>query len=122
MTNATIKDYQDVENVMDKYVEGVKQGSSEIMKKSFHEAATMYGYLEGAGLLEGPISNLYNFVDQSGPAKDLLARVDIVEIIGTVASVRVELENMHGANVVDLHQLLKMDGQWKVIGKVFHQL
>ncbi|WCM60726.1 nuclear transport factor 2 family protein [Paenibacillus polymyxa] len=122
MTNATIKDYQDIENVMNKYVEGVKSGSSEIMKNSFHKGATMYGYLEGAGLLEGSINNLYSFVDQSGPADKLLARIDITEVIGTVASVRVELEGMHGANVVDLHQLLKVDGQWKIIGKVFHQL
>jgi len=47
----------------------------------------------------------------------LQRRIDIVE---TVATVRLELENWNGRRFTDMFTLLKVDGEWKIMNKVFH--
>ena len=69
----------------------------------------------------GSIEALYGAVDAFGAAPDTLARVDVLAIEGTAASVRVTLENWHGLSFTDFHNLIKEDGQWKIVAKVFHQ-
>ncbi len=44
-----------------------------------------------------------------------------LSIEGTAATVRVTLEDWHGIAFTDFHSLLKIDGEWKIIAKVFHQ-
>jgi hypothetical protein len=120
MSKTTIKDHDQIIEAINKYVDGVTSGKSEVMKPAFHKDAIMYGF-EVDGLVEGSIQNLYDFVDQAGPAQNLQARIDILDIEGTVASARIALENIHGATYTDFHQLLKIDGEWKVISKLFHR-
>jgi hypothetical protein len=43
-----------------------------------------------------------------------------IDIVGTVASVRLESDNWTGHRFTDFFNLLKLDGQWKVMNKVFH--
>jgi len=43
-----------------------------------------------------------------------------VDIGETVATVRLELENWSGHRFTDMFTLLKVDGEWKIINKVFH--
>ncbi|NTU29708.1 nuclear transport factor 2 family protein [Brevibacillus sp. HB1.1] len=120
MSRAPIKNYEEILEVMNKYVEGIATGKSEVMKPSFHKDAIMYGY-EPIGLVEGSIQYLYDYVDQAGPAQNLQARVDILDIEGTAACVRVVLESSDGAVYSDFLQLLKINGEWKVIAKLFHR-
>jgi hypothetical protein len=120
MSKITKQEHDQIIETIGKYVDGVTLGNSEVMKSAFHKNAIMYGF-EVDGLVEGSIQNLYDYVDQTGPAENLQAKIDILDIEGTVASVRVALENPQGANYTDFHQLLKIDGDWKVISKLFHR-
>lgn len=119
MSRATIKDYKGIAEALDKYVEGMVIGSSEVMKPSFYKGATMYGYALGFGLTDGSIQTLFDMVDQAGPNTNLKAKIDILGIDGTAASARVILEN--GAIYTDFMHLIKIDGEWKIISKIFHQ-
>lgn len=120
MSKTPIKDYKQIVEVIGKYVEGLVTGKKEVMKPAFHADATMYGY-NSNGFLGGPIQNLWDFVDKAGAAPDLKARIDILDVEGTIATARISLENdAYGESYTDYHQLLKVDGEWKVIGKVFH--
>lgn len=120
MNMIKVSDYEAVLETVKKYVEACKEGKSEIMKSSFTENALMYGYLNGQ-LFNGSIEALYGAVDQFGPAKDAVAQVDVLSIEGTAATVRVVLENWHGITFTDFHNLLNMNGEWKIVAKVFHQ-
>lgn len=120
MNKITVSDYEAVLNTMNKYVEACKEGKSGIMKPAFSKNALMYGYLNGQ-LFDGSIEALYGAVEQFGPAPDAVAHVDVLDIEGTAATVRVVLENWHGIAFTDFHNLLKVDGEWKIIAKVFHQ-
>jgi putative lumazine-binding protein len=75
---------------------------------------------EGDSLFAGPIQRLFDWNDQNGPAADLQANIVNIDIAGTIATVRLELDNWTGTNYTDLFTLLKVDGHWKIMNKVFH--
>ena len=89
------------------------------MKPAFHKEATIFGYA-GTDLFAGPIQKLFEWNDQNGPATGLQARIASIDIIGTIATVRLELDDWTGHRYTDLFTMLKVDGQWKIMNKVFH--
>lgn len=81
----------------------------------------MYGFTNGK-LLGGSITNLFDFVRSNGKAPDITTRLDVLAITPTTAVVRVDMENdAIGADYNDYLTLIKIDGSWKVIAKVYHQ-
>ena len=105
--------------VVQHYIDGAKSGSGEQMKLAFHEDATIFGYI-GPDLFAGPIQKLFAWNDDNGPATELQAQIGSIDLIETVATVRLELDNWTGHRFTDLFTLLKVDGQWKIMNKVFH--
>lgn len=121
MSKTTVKDYDEITAVVNKYIEGLITGNKEVAKQAFHKDATMYGYNTTDGFLGGSIQNLWGFMDKAGPAKNLKSRVDILDVEGTIASVRISLENdAYGESYTDFQQLLKLGGEWIIISKLFH--
>ena len=43
-----------------------------------------------------------------------------IDLVDTVATVRLELNNLSGYRYTDMFTLLKVDGEWKIMNKVFH--
>lgn len=115
-----IKDYQEIKDVVMQYVNGCVTGDVELAKKAFHKDAIMYGYLNG-DLCAGSIDTLYAAISQLGAAPETKYEVDVMEVVGTAATIRVVLENWHGLSFTDFHSLVKMDGKWKTVAKIFHQ-
>lgn len=120
MERTKISDYDEIIKTIEKYVKGCKSGNSADMKPAFTENALMYGYLNGT-YYNGSIDALYGAVDSFGAANDANAHIDVLSVEGTAAVVRVTLENWHGLTFTDFHSLIKQDGQWKILAKVFHQ-
>ncbi len=89
------------------------------MKPAFHKDATIFGYV-GADLFAGPIQKLFAWNDENGAATELKSRIASIDLIDTVATVRLELDNWTGHRFTDLFTLLKINGQWKIMNKVFH--
>ena len=89
------------------------------MKPAFHDGATIYGYI-GPDLFGGPIQGLYDWNDSNGPAADLKPEIASIDIEGSIATVRLELDNWTGHKFTDMFTLLKTDGEWKIISKVFY--
>jgi hypothetical protein len=101
------------------YIDGAKSGSSIEMRRAFHDDATIFGY-EGDSLFSGPIQRLFDWHDHNGSAADLKATIVNIDVAGTIATVRLELNNWTGTNYTDLFTLLKVDGHWKIMNKLFH--
>ena len=101
------------------YVDGGKSGKSVEMKQAFHEGATIYGYV-GPDLFGGPIQTLFDWVDTNPPASELKSNITTIDIEGTIATARVELDNWNGHKFTDMFTLLKTDGEWKIASKVFY--
>ncbi len=121
MTNATtnMSEYEAISELIQRYINGAKSGKGDDMKVAFHNDATIFGYI-GADLLAGPIQQLFAWDDENGPATGLQARIASIDLIDTVATVRLELDNWTGHRFTDLFTLLKVDGEWKIMNKVFH--
>ncbi len=118
-TTTKVNEYDAIARAVQHYINGAKSGKGDDMKPAFHEDATIFGYV-GADLFAGPIQQLYAWNDQNGPATGLQARIASIDLIDTVATVRLELENWTGNRFTDLFTLLKVDGEWKIMNKVFH--
>jgi hypothetical protein len=43
-----------------------------------------------------------------------------MEVVETVAIVRVEADNWTGHRFTDYFTMLKVDGEWKIMNKTFH--
>jgi hypothetical protein len=71
-------------------------------------------------LIEGPIQGLYDWHDNNGAASNLIYSIAAIDIIGNIANVKVELDNWTGFRFTDFLNLLKIDGQWQVMNKVFY--
>jgi len=121
MSNITTNtiDHELIEKTVQFYIDGAKSGKGDDMKPAFHKEATVFGYI-GKDLFAGPIQGLFDWNDQNGPATELKAKIAGVDIAGTVATVRLELDNWTGSKFTDLFTLLKVDGAWKIMNKVFH--
>ncbi|HZV97615.1 MAG TPA: nuclear transport factor 2 family protein [Methylophilaceae bacterium] len=118
-TVLSVTDYEAIAATLQHYIDGAIQGKGELMKPAFHEEASIYGYV-GDELFAGPIQKLYDWNDSNGPAPELVTKISKIDIAGTAASARLESENWTGHRFTDFFNLLKIDGQWKIMNKVFH--
>ena len=116
-TNANEPDA--ITKVMEQYLAGARSGKGDDMKPAFHQDATVFGHI-GADLFAGPIHQLFAWNDENGPATELQAQIANIDVAGTVATVRLELDNWTGHRFTDLFTLLKVDGKWTIMNKVFH--
>ena len=115
----TLSEYDAITKTVQNYINGGKTGHTADMKLAFHAAATIFGSI-GADLFAGPIQQLFDWNDQNGAAKELEGRITSIDLVETVATVRLELDNWSGHRFTDLFTLLKVDGEWKIMNKVFH--
>jgi hypothetical protein len=120
-----VTEYDAITKVMQGYIEAGRAGKSELMRPSFHPDATLVGYYRGT-LLTGSIQQLFDWIDGNGPAPGIEPRFAGIEILETIAVVRLEVEHWSGelagpdARMSDLFTLLKTEEGWKISQKTFH--
>lgn len=114
-----LSEYDAITETVQHYINGGKTGQTDEMKLAFHSGATIFGYI-GPDLFAGPIQGLFDWNDQNGAATELEGRITSIDIVESVATVRLELENWSGHRFTDMFTLLKVDGEWKIMNKVFH--
>jgi hypothetical protein len=112
-------DIRQIEAVMQAYIEGGRTGSIDTLRPIFHELATICGYV-GPDLFAQPIEQFYAWHQENGPAADLEAGDFQIDIEGTAATVRIELDNWTGHRFTDFFTLVKIEGQWQIMSKVFY--
>src|SRR4029450_1895418 len=89
MNNArtNLSEYDAIANSVQYYINGGKSGRTDEMKRAFHPDATIFGYV-GPDLFAGPIQQLFDWNDQNGPATELQSRITSIDLMGTIATVR----------------------------------
>jgi hypothetical protein len=117
-------EYDKIVQAIQMYIDGSRQGKSEMMRPAFHSGASFFGYA-GDQLATG-IQFLFDWIDKNGPAPNIEPRIVSVDILESIAVVRLEVAdwsgNLAGSGVrmSDLFTLLKTPGGWKIIQKAFH--
>jgi|ERR1051326_5203176 len=117
-------EYDKIAQTMQKYIDGSKQGKSELMRPAFHANASFFGYA-GDQLAVGT-KFLFDWIDRNGPAPNIEPRIVSVDILDSIAVVRLEVSSWSGklagsgVRMSDLFTLLKTPGGWQIIQKAFH--
>jgi Putative lumazine-binding len=123
-SNTYAAEYDQVVKTVQLYIEGCKQGKSELMRPAFHTDAGFFGYAGGELALGQPF--LFEWVDKNGPSPHLRPRFVSVDILESIAAVRLEVDGWSGALagpdvcMSDIFTLLKTPDGWKIIQKAFH--
>ena len=112
-------DNEMIEKTVQFYIDGAKSGKGDDMKPAFHNDATIFGYI-GDDLFAGPIQKLFDWNDKNGPATELETKIASIDIVGTIATVRLESDNWTGHKFTDFFTLLKVEDAWKIMNKVFY--
>ncbi|MBP0940680.1 nuclear transport factor 2 family protein [Pseudomonas alliivorans] len=116
-----VSEYQAIVEVLNKYNEGCKQAKSSIMKPAFSEQATMFSVDGDGKLTGGPIQTLFDVIDSAfRPSPEAQGVIVNIDIVGTAASARIDTNDVSGFCFTDFFNLLKVDGEWTVVSKIFH--
>lgn len=121
MSNLTyVQEYNAIVEVLNQYNEGGAKADSALMKPAFNEQATMFG-VDGDKLVGGAIQNLYDVIDTAfRPSPEAKAAIVRIDIVGTAASARVDTDNVSGFRFTDFFNLLKVEGKWTIVSKIYH--
>ncbi len=114
-----VDEYSKIVDVLDKYNRGCAQADSSIFRPFFHERATIFGSGPD-NLVGGPISFLYESVDNLKNSGNTLAVVARVDIVGTIANARIDTNDLGGRFYTDFINLVKQGEDWIIVSKVFH--
>ena len=122
MTKPTyVQEHEAITEVLNKYIDGCKQADSSVMKPAFNERATMFSVGADGKLAGGAIQSLFDGVDKDfRPSPEAQAAIVRIEIVGTAASARIDANDVSGFCFTDFFHLLKIEGKWIVISKIFH--
>jgi hypothetical protein len=115
----SMENHDSIRRVMQIYLEGARTGEVDTLRPIFHELATICGHV-GPDLFAGPIEMFYDWHADNGPAALVRASEPELDIEGSAASVRIELEDWTGHRFTDFFTLVQIDGEWKIMSKVFY--
>jgi hypothetical protein len=119
-----LTDYDQIVNTMQMYIDGSKQGKSALMRPAFHPDASFFGYAGDQLAIGTPF--LFDWIDKNGPADKIEPRMVSVDILESIAVVRLDVAGWSGklagsgVYMSDLFTLLKTPSGWKIIQKAFH--
>ena len=116
-------EYGAVAALLDRYYEGLYYGNTDLLRRVFHPAAT-YATASGGDLLRLELADYLPVVAKRDSPASLGERygfeLESIAFAGpTTALVRMR-SAMLGKRFVDFLSLLKVDGEWRILAKVFH--
>ena len=120
-TTTYVQEYQAIVAVLNQYNAGGAQADSSIMRPAFSSQATIFGVDGEDKLTGGPIEGLFEIIDSAfRPSPQAKAAIVRVDIVGTAASARVDTDDISGFRFTDFFNLLKVQGEWTIVSKIYH--
>jgi hypothetical protein len=108
-----------IHGLVETYIEGARTGGTDQMQSIFHETATICGYV-GPDLFAGPIQMFFDWHAENGAAPGVEGRATRIDIQGPAATARIEIDDWTGHRFTDFFTLVRIDGPWQVLSKVFY--
>ena len=109
--------------VIDDYMKGSYRADGVLLKSVFHQKAVMNGFLGAALIMGGPspfIEDITSAPSMESNNDDYILSVDQVFIKGDIASAIVTETGFRGKHkLVDCFHLIKVDGLWSIVSKLF---
>ena len=117
--SAQDSDYAMVEKTVSYYLDGGTNNDFETLKKAFHKTASMK-YIGGEGYTEVNALEFFGSRMKPGPKQDRKTRIASIDIAGNSANAKLEIE-YPTFTFIDYMNLLKIDGEWKIVSKIFYK-
>jgi len=118
-----MNDKEQIENVVQLYVDSMDESNSDKVKQAFHNNAKVVGYLHG-DFMEMSVDDFAGFVSSQQPSpkekgENVVFEILSCEIQGATASVKVR-DKYLGITFLDTLSFIKIDSEWKLYNKLFH--
>jgi hypothetical protein len=111
--------------LLDNYFEVIHAQDLDLFDQVFHKDCCLYGVDQGSAVLRPyslyreQVANRKSPKEQGNPRKDEILMVD--QISDTMALAKVQLQ-MFGGVMQDYLNLIKLDGKWWIIAKLYQQV
>jgi len=118
-----MNDKEQIENVVQLYVDSMDESNSDKVKQAFHNNAKVVGYLHG-DFMEMSVDDFAGFVSSQQPSpkekgENVVFEILSCEIEGTTASVKIR-DKYLGITFLDTLSFIKIESEWKLYNKLFH--
>lgn len=111
----------EIKTVVFNYFQGIYNGDSDKLEIAFHSQALLFGDIKG----EPYFKNVTDYIDgvksRKSPndlGEDFKMKILAIEIMGNMATVKAHTP-MLGFNYYDFLSLNLVQGEWKIVNKVF---
>lgn len=118
-----LRDVTAVREVVKLYIKG-SAGDVELLRSIFHPDALMNGYFNGhlgIGSPE-PFFTEVSKLQGSPPGEHYQGEIESIEVVGDVATARLVETDFLGSDFVDFFHLIRIEGEWKIMSKTYHQV
>jgi hypothetical protein len=112
-------DYSLVEKTVYYYLDGGTNNDFETLKKAFHKDARMK-FIRGESYTEVNALDFFEKAIKPGPKQNRTSIVEQINIAGNAANARLRID-YPSFYFIDYMNLLKIDGEWKIVAKIFHR-
>ena len=109
---------QRIEQAVNHYLEGGTNNDYETLAKAFHPTATMKYIREG--YQEVNALEFFKGIMKPGPKQNRITRIVDINLSGHAANAQLEIE-YPTFFFIDYMNLLKIDGEWKIVNKIFYK-
>lgn len=116
---AQTTDYESIVTTVSYYLDGGTNNDFETVKKAFHEHASMK-FVTKEGYKEVNAIAFFKRVIKPGPKQNRTTRIQSISIEGNSAVAKLEIEYATFF-FIDHMSLLKIDGTWKVVNKIYYR-
>ena len=110
---------QAVSAVVEAYVAACSAADTEALQAVFHPDANMSGYLAGQLLTGTPAPFIDAVANNPAPGPDYQSQISDVQVSGNIATATLREQGYMGLAFTNHFQLLKSDGQWSIVAKLF---
>jgi hypothetical protein len=101
------------------YLDGGTNNDFETLKKAFHETATMK-YIRNGEYKEVNALEFFKKAVKSGPKQNRKTRISYINVSGNIASAKLQID-YETFSFIDYMNLIKINGEWKVVNKIFYK-
>jgi hypothetical protein len=119
--NPFVSESVKITEVIDTYFEGLFEGNIEKLKKTFHPTCFLFGDVKGLEYAKS-LADYLNAVQGRKSPKELgeenKMKILSLDLIGNTAMAKLHVP-MLGFNYYDFLSFAVVDGEWKIVNKVF---
>lgn len=115
---AQFDEYAAIAAALQPYMDAARTGAGSAMRAVWFDHAHIVGSLDG-NAVNVDAEAFCKFIDAVGGSPNVQARIASIDFQRNAAAARVEFVDWGGARYTDFFILYKLNGSWKISGKVY---